>query len=70
TMTQRLVRDWMTPNPIPVAVTDSVREAYYIVKDHVLRRLPVVNDEGQVVGMITMSDVRKMVEDQTSSAGM
>ncbi|HIQ05974.1 MAG TPA: CBS domain-containing protein, partial [Anaerolineae bacterium] len=68
--TQRLVRDWMTPNPIPVAVTDSVREAYYIVKDHVLRRLPVVNDEGQVVGMITMSDVRKMVEDQTSSAGM
>ncbi|HIK43641.1 MAG TPA: CBS domain-containing protein, partial [Leptolyngbyaceae cyanobacterium M65_K2018_010] len=41
----------------------SLREAAHVMNDKRIRRLPVVNDQGQVVGMLTRGDiVREMAK--------
>ena len=43
----------MTPNPITVRQGSSVRETIATLKRHRLHDLPVVNDEGKPVGIVT-----------------
>lgn len=47
----------MTPNPVTVTPSTSVDEARKIMQRHRFRHLPVVNDNGQLVGLITQTDV-------------
>lgn len=57
-MKEQLVKDWMTPEPITVSSQASMPEAYRLMKDEAIRRLPVV-DEGKLVGIVTLGDVRE-----------
>ncbi len=57
-MKKNLVRDWMTPNPITVTPKTPLTEAHRIMKEHKIRRLPVV-DRDQVVGIVTLGDIRE-----------
>lgn len=52
------VRDHMSPDPIVVAPGDTLRKARQLIKDHGLRRFPVIED-GRLVGMVTDRDVRQ-----------
>jgi len=52
------VRDHMSPDPIVVAPGDTLRRAHQLIKDHGLRRFPVV-EEGRLVGIVTDRDVRQ-----------
>lgn len=52
-----LVKDIMTPNVVTVNQNSSLLELKNLMDDHNLRRIPVVNDAGQVVGIVTNSDV-------------
>ncbi len=52
-----LVRDVMTGEVITVGEDVSVEEALDIMVAHRIARLPVVNSEGRLVGIITMSDL-------------
>jgi acetoin utilization protein AcuB len=52
------VCDVMTSNPITVLPTDSLRIAQERMKQVGCRRLPVVDAEGKVCGIITDRDVR------------
>jgi CBS domain-containing protein len=53
-----LVRDWMTKQVWTVAPHTTLRSAQELMKEHVIRRLPVVED-GHLVGIITIGDARE-----------
>jgi acetoin utilization protein AcuB len=53
-----LVREWMTRQVMTVAPHTTLRSAHQIMKDNHIRRLPVL-DEGRLVGIITIGDVRE-----------
>ena len=49
------VADWMTPDPITIAPGASLAEAYDLMQENNVRRLPVVDREFR--GIMTLSDV-------------
>ena len=51
------VKDFMTPNPTTISPNDNLQTALEKMAQ-VGRRLPVVNDEGYLVGVITDRDIR------------
>ncbi|MBP1912417.1 IMP dehydrogenase [Thermococcus stetteri] len=53
------VSDVMTGDVITVPETVTAEEAVQIMFDHRIDRLPVVDGEGRLVGLITMSDLAK-----------
>jgi acetoin utilization protein AcuB len=57
-MKKELVRDWMTADPITVGADTSLPEAHQIMVSEEIRRLPVVDEQGHLVGIVTLGDVR------------
>ena len=57
-MSQNLVREWMTPNPVTISPSTSLREAHWLMIDNKVRRLPVMED-GHLVGIVTIEDLRR-----------
>ncbi len=57
-MRNELVRDWMTPDVITVTPDTPLVEADRLVVDHMIRRLPVV-ENGKLVGICTYGDIRE-----------
>lgn len=51
------VRDWMSPDPVTVAPSTTVREARKLLRYYGVRHLPVV-ERDRVVGMLSDRDVR------------
>jgi len=58
-MEQLMVRDWMTPDPITVEPRTTLPAAYYLMKLNHIRRLPVVDHESRLVGIVTLGDIRE-----------
>lgn len=52
------VRDYMSINPISIEPNDSVGDALELLKDHSIRRLPVVSKK-RLVGLVTETDLLK-----------
>ena len=57
-MKQELVRNWMSSPPITIHVDASLPEACELLRQHKIRRLPVVDEEGHLVGIVTRGDLR------------
>jgi CBS domain-containing protein len=55
------VKDLMTANPITITPHASMREAAMIMTKEHLNRLPVVDKEGKLVGILSTADVMKDV---------
>ena len=55
------VRDWMTADPVTVAPDAPLAEAYKLMEENEVRRLPVVNAQRELVGIITRSDLLQHV---------
>lgn len=55
------VAEIMTENPKTVSQDATVREAAHIMLTHKVSGLPVVDNAGNVVGIITESDIFRMV---------
>jgi CBS domain-containing protein len=51
------VRDIMDPDPASVTVVDSVETVLHVMRDHDLSGVPVVNEGGRCVGIITEEDL-------------
>lgn len=51
------VGEVMSDKPITIKPEKSVREAALIMHDKNIRRLPVVDDDGNVIGIITRGDI-------------
>ena len=58
-MTTQPVKDWMTSDVITVTGSSTLPEAYWLMLEKKIRRLPVV-EEGALVGMVTIEDLRRM----------
>jgi len=56
-------RDVMTPDPVVLAATDTIRRAAELLRTGSFSSLPVV-DDGQLVGIVTVSDVLGYVLEQ------
>jgi CBS domain-containing protein len=52
-----LAEEVMTRNPVTVTYNRSIREAARLMLHHNIGGLPVVNDDGKLVGVITKTDV-------------
>jgi len=57
-MTNNLVRDWMIPKPVTVHPGALLRDAFRLMIDNQVRRLPVMDHE-RLVGIITLEDLRR-----------
>jgi CBS domain-containing protein len=57
-MKTELVRDWMTPDPVCAPPDMSLPDAHKLMKDHRIRRLPVLNKKGHLIGIVTRGDIR------------
>jgi acetoin utilization protein AcuB len=57
-MSRNLVQEWMTPKPITVPSCCPLRDAYWLMLENKVRRLPVM-DEGRLVGIVTLEDIRR-----------
>jgi len=67
--TKMLVKEFMTRHPVTVSGATSVLEAWTLMRDRRIRRLPVV--EGQrVVGILTLGDLREAHADAPEGPGM
>jgi CBS domain-containing protein len=51
------VGEVMTRNPVVVRVHDSLGEAHRRMREHRIRRLPVIDDEGGLVGVVALADL-------------
>ncbi|QCC86509.1 CBS domain-containing protein [Desulfovibrio desulfuricans] len=52
------VQNWMTTDVVSVGPETSLLKVGKLMKDHHIRRIPVVDEQGQVVGIISDRDVR------------
>jgi len=53
-----LIRDWMTKDPVTVTPDTSMMKATKIMKEKGVRRLPVVDSDGKLVGIVTDHDIK------------
>lgn len=53
--------DLMTPNPVTLPETASLAQAAAVMNDHNLKRLPVVDATGRLIGMVSRLDLLKTV---------
>ena len=63
------VADWMTSDPLTVPPELSASEAYERMRQHSVRRLPVLDASGALVGIITRSDIEAAVALPRDEAG-
>lgn len=62
------IGDVMTAEVFSVLENDFVFEAIRLMGDKQVRRVPIVNDSGELVGIIAMADVALETEDQREIA--
>ncbi|KOM52034.1 hypothetical protein LR48_Vigan09g069300 [Vigna angularis] len=55
----QVVGDLMTPTPLVVHESTSLEEAARLLLETKYRRLPVVDDDGKLVGLITRGNIVK-----------
>ncbi len=51
------VRQWMTEDPVTAAAETDVEEAAQVMLEHGFRHLPVVDESGVVVGLVSLRRV-------------
>jgi CBS domain-containing protein len=47
----------ITPTPVSVRPNDDASRAVALMREHAVRRLPVVDDDGTVVGIVSLGDL-------------
>jgi CBS domain-containing protein len=56
------VREWMTGDPITATVDTDVDEAAQVMVEHGFRHLPVLDEQGRLVGLVSL---RRVVAETT-----
>ncbi len=65
-----LIQNWMSCNVITVTPETSVLKASKLIKEHHIRRLPVVNASGKLVGIVSDRDVKEASPSKATSLDM
>ncbi|MFP4322464.1 MAG: CBS domain-containing protein [Anaerolineales bacterium] len=58
-MKNEYVKDWMTPQTITIHEEATLPDAHELMKEYGIRRLPVVDGNGKLKGIISQTDVRE-----------
>lgn len=58
----KLVSEVMTSNPVTIRSGDDLSSALAIMQQHRIEKLPVVDEDGKLVGLVTVKDIRKTQE--------
>jgi CBS domain-containing protein len=58
----------MTANPVTCRADDALEGALAAMAQHQIRRVPVVNEDGAIVGIIAQADVVLRVNDPTTTS--
>ncbi len=58
------IREIMTEHPITVTEDDTIEDCMYKMTDKRIRHLPVVDDKGRLIGLISIGDVVKYIIDE------
>ena len=53
-----LVQEWMTKEVVTITADISIMKAARLMKDKRVGRLPVVDEDGRIVGILTDRDIR------------
>ncbi len=61
-----LVKEWMATNPIVIDENTSIMKATQIMKEHGIRRIPVVRD-GKLIGIISDRDIKEAAPSKATS---
>lgn len=65
-----LVQEWMTKEVIAITPETSMMKASRIMKDKKVRRLPVVDEAGRVVGVVSDRDVKEASPSKATTLDM
>lgn len=55
-----LVKEKMTPNPITITKSTNIANALTLMRENKIRRLPVLDSENKIVGIVTDRDLREI----------
>ena len=58
------VREVMTNEVVSISPNADTLHAEEKMKEHQIRRVPVVDDHGSIVGIVTMADLAKVADEQ------
>ncbi len=56
------VKEIMTPNVVALREDADISFALNLMRQHSIRRLPVLNERGEVVGILSISDVARVID--------
>jgi len=62
------IAEIMTRNPVTCRERDNLENALKAMSDHQVRRLPIVNDRNEIVGIIAQADIATRVEEPNKVA--
>jgi len=65
-----LIREWMTKDVITVTPDTSMMKASKILKENRIRRLPVVDAEGRLIGIISDRDIKEASPSKATTLDM
>lgn len=66
-MNTEIVHAWMSNDVITVTADSPLTEAANLMKKYNIRRLPVVQADGQVAGIVTIGDIRQAAASDATS---
>jgi acetoin utilization protein AcuB len=52
-----LVRERMSPNPVTIGAQSTITEALRVMRENQVRRLPVLDEQGDLVGIVSEKDL-------------
>jgi len=52
-----LVGKWMTPNPVTISEDADIDDALHVMRERRVRRLPVIDEAGQMIGIVSDKDL-------------
>jgi acetoin utilization protein AcuB len=69
-MKQDRVQDWMSSKVVTVMRETNLPEVHQIMVSANIRRLPVVDEEGKLIGIVTLGDMRSAQPSPATSLGI
>jgi CBS domain-containing protein len=63
------VRDVMTNNPLSISVNKTLHDLTAIMRTHHVRRVPIVDGGGKVVGLVTLDDLLMLLGQEMADIG-
>jgi acetoin utilization protein AcuB len=65
-----LIKDWMSKTPITAKPATSIMKAAKLMKENSFKRLPVVDDDGRLVGIVSDRDIKEASPSKATTLDM